>query len=72
MRAIRVLVALGLVLGSFAFATPVAAGDPCCHGFDQPPLTDLLGNVARIRPDVRDCKSESGGQVARNIRLDRP
>lgn len=40
MRAIRLLAALGLILGSFAFATPVAAGDPCYHGFDLPAVTE--------------------------------
>jgi plastocyanin len=50
MRAIRVLVALGLVLGSFAFATPVAAGDPCYHGFDQPPLTEGTDPQVKLLP----------------------
>jgi len=39
MRVLRLLAALSLVLGSFAFATPVAAGDPCYHGFDMPTRT---------------------------------
>lgn len=36
MRAIRLLAALGLVLGMLVPAAPVAAGDPCYHGFDMP------------------------------------
>ncbi len=47
MRAIRVLAALGLILGSFAFATPVAAGDPCYHGFDLPALSE--GDEGQIK-----------------------
>ena len=50
MRAIRVLVALGLVLGSFGFATPVAAGDPCYHGFDLPPLTEGTDPQVKLLP----------------------
>jgi len=37
MRLVSVLAGLGLLLGSLLFgATPVAAGDPCYHGFDMP------------------------------------
>lgn len=50
MRAIRVLVALGLVLGSFGFAIPVAAGDPCYHGFDLPPLTEGTDPQVKLLP----------------------
>jgi plastocyanin len=50
MRAIRVLVALGLILGSFGFATPVAAGDPCYHGFDLPPLTEGTDPQVKLLP----------------------
>jgi plastocyanin len=50
MRAIRVLVALGLVLGSFGFATPVVAGDPCYHGFDLPPLTEGTDPQVKLLP----------------------
>ena len=50
MRAIRVLAALALVLGSFAFAAPVAAGDPCYHGFDLPPLTEGTDPQVKLMP----------------------
>jgi plastocyanin len=41
MRVIGVLTGLGLLLGSLLFAaTPVAAGDPCYHGFDLPARTE--------------------------------
>ena len=50
MRLIRLLVALGLVLGSFALATPVAAGDPCYHGFDLPPLTEGTDPQVKLMP----------------------
>jgi len=50
MRAIRVLAALGLILGSFAFATPVAAGDPCYHGFDIPDRSEGTQPQVKLMP----------------------
>jgi plastocyanin len=50
MRAIRVLAALALVLGSFGIATPVAAGDPCYHDFDIPPLTEGADPQVKLMP----------------------
>jgi plastocyanin len=50
MRAIRVLAAVALVLGSFASAAPVAAGDPCYHGFDLPPLTEGTDPQVKLMP----------------------
>jgi plastocyanin len=47
MRAIRLIAALGLLLGSFAVATPVAAGDPCYHGFELPARSE--GAEAQIK-----------------------
>ena len=47
MRAIRVLAALGLIIGSFAFATPVAAGDPCYHGEALPARSE--GDEPKIK-----------------------
>ncbi len=48
MRAIRVLAALGLILGSFALATPVAAGDPCFHDMRRPPVTEGAATVVKM------------------------
>ena len=50
MRAIRVLAALALVLSSFGIATPVAAGDPCYHDFDIPPLTEGTDPQVKLMP----------------------
>ena len=50
MRALAVLAALGLLLGSFAVASPVAAGDPCYHGFDLPPLTEGIDPQVKLMP----------------------
>jgi plastocyanin len=52
MRTIRFLAALALVVGSFAFplAAPVAAGDPCYHGFDIPPLTEGTDPQVKLLP----------------------
>lgn len=50
MRAIRVLAALAVVLGSFGVATPVAAGDPCYHDFDIPPLTEGTDPQVKLMP----------------------
>jgi plastocyanin len=36
MRIVGILASLGLLLASFAVPTPVAAGDPCYHGFELP------------------------------------
>ena len=50
MRALRLFAALSLVIGSFAFATPVAAGDPCYHGFDEPPLSEGTDPQVKMMP----------------------
>jgi plastocyanin len=47
MRVVGLLVGLGLLLGSFLFAAPVAAGDPCYHGFDVPARSE--GTEAQIK-----------------------
>jgi len=49
-RALRLFAALSLVIGSFAFATPVAAGDPCYHGFDEPPLSEGTDPQVKMMP----------------------
>ena len=48
MRAIRILAALALLLGSMVFATPVAAGDPCFHDMDRPPVTEGSATVVKM------------------------
>ena len=52
MRTIRFLAALALVAGSFAFplVAPVAAGDPCYHDFDIPPLTEGTDPQVKLLP----------------------
>ncbi|MBA2720798.1 MAG: hypothetical protein H0U52_16390 [Chloroflexi bacterium] len=47
MRAIRILAALALILGSVVFATPVAAGDPCYHGEALPARSE--GDETQIK-----------------------
>jgi plastocyanin len=49
-QAIRVLSALALILGSFALAAPVAAGDPCYHGFDIPDRTESTDPQVKLLP----------------------
>lgn len=50
MRAVRFLIAFALILGSFAVATPVAAGDPCYHGFDIPERTESTDPQVKLMP----------------------
>jgi plastocyanin len=50
MRIIGLLAGLGLLLGSFAFAAPVVAGDPCYHGFDLPARTDATEAQVKLMP----------------------
>jgi plastocyanin len=52
MRTIRFLAALALVVGSFAvpLAAPVAAGDPCYHDFQIPPLTEGTDPQVKLLP----------------------
>jgi len=50
MRALRLLAAISLVAASLAFAGPVAAGDPCYHGFDLPARSDGLGPQVKMMP----------------------
>jgi plastocyanin len=47
MRVVGLLASLGLLVGSFVFAVPVVAGDPCYHGFDLPTRTE--GTEAQIK-----------------------
>ena len=49
-QAIRILSALTLILGSFALAAPVAAGDPCYHDFDIPPRTESTDPQVKLLP----------------------
>jgi plastocyanin len=48
MRAIRVLTAIGLILGSLTYATPVAAGDPCFHDMTRPPVSEGKATVVKL------------------------
>lgn len=50
MRAFRILVAVCLILASFGVATPVAAGDPCYHGFDQPDRSESTDPQVKLMP----------------------
>jgi plastocyanin len=50
MRAIRLLAALSLVAGSLVFAAPVAAGDPCYHGFDLPTRSEGTDPQIKMTP----------------------
>jgi plastocyanin len=50
MRVIGLLAGLGLLLGSFVFAAPVIAGDPCYHGFDLPARTDATEAQVKLMP----------------------
>jgi plastocyanin len=50
MRVIGLLAGLGLLLGSFVFAAPVVAGDPCYHGFDLPARTDATEAQVKLMP----------------------
>lgn len=50
MRLVRLLAGLALILGSFAVATPVSAGDPCYHGFDAPDRSESGEPRVRMLP----------------------
>ena len=50
MRLFRILVAVGLIVGSAATATPVAAGDPCYHGFEQPSRSESTDPQVKLMP----------------------
>ena len=47
MRLLRLLAALALLTASLAMAAPVAAGDPCYHGFDVPARSE--GNEPEVK-----------------------
>jgi plastocyanin len=49
-QATRALAAIALILGSFAAATPVAAGDPCYHDFDIPPRSEGTDPQVKLLP----------------------
>ena len=49
-KATRVLSAFALILGSFALATPVAAGDPCYHDFEIPARTESTEPQVKLLP----------------------
>ena len=48
MRVVRVLAGVGLLIGSFAFAAPVAAGDPCFHDMSRPPVSEDAVAVVKM------------------------
>jgi len=48
MRALTVLAGLGLLIGSFVFAAPVAAGDPCLHDMQRPAVSDGRTTVVKL------------------------
>jgi plastocyanin len=51
LRRIRVLLALGGVLGSALVLAPgVAAGDPCYHGYTMPPATSAASSTVQLDP----------------------
>jgi plastocyanin len=51
MRLVSVLAGLGLLLGSLLFgAAPVAAGDPCYHGFDLPERSEANDPQIKMMP----------------------
>jgi plastocyanin len=50
MRVITVLAGVGLLIGSLVFAAPVAAGDPCYHGFDLPARTETTEPQVKLMP----------------------
>lgn len=47
MRLLRFLAALAVLTASLAMAAPVAAGDPCYHGFDLPARSE--GNEPEVK-----------------------
>ena len=49
MRVLTVLAGVGLLIGSFVFATPVAAGDPCFHDMTRPAVSE--GNATTVKLD---------------------
>ena len=49
MRVITMLAGVGLLIGSFVFATPVAAGDPCFHDMSRPSVSE--GNATTVKLD---------------------
>jgi plastocyanin len=49
MRLVGVLAGLGLLLGSLLFgAAPVAAGDPCFHNMNRPPVSEGTATVVKL------------------------
>ena len=48
MRVLTVLAGLGLLIGSFVFAAPVAAGDPCLHDMRRPSVSDGKSTVVKL------------------------
>ena len=48
MRALTVIAGLGLLIGSFVLAAPVAAGDPCFHDMSRPPVSEGTGTVVKL------------------------
>jgi plastocyanin len=49
MRVLSVLAGLGLLIGSFVFVAPVAAGDPCLHDMLRPAVSE--GNATVVKLD---------------------
>jgi len=50
MRALRLVVAAGVLVASMAFAAPVAAGDPCYHGFEIPTRSEASETQIKMMP----------------------
>jgi plastocyanin len=49
MRVMKLLAGVGLLVGSFGVAAPVAAGDPCFHDMARPPVSE--GNATVVKLD---------------------
>jgi plastocyanin len=49
MRLITLLAGVGLIVGSFVLAVPVAAGDPCVHDMTRPAVSE--GNATVVKLD---------------------
>jgi len=50
MRIVKLLAAVGLLAGSLIVAAPVAAGDPCYHGFDVPDRSEGTDPQIKLMP----------------------
>jgi plastocyanin len=50
MRVVKLLAVVGLLAGSLIVAAPVAAGDPCYHGFDLPDRSEGTDPQIKLMP----------------------